>query len=230
MIFKVYGERNSGTTFLTKLLRTNFENIQTLDNIYITPKEVYSWKHSPPNNHLKQNKKDVVDFIIFRELNDWLISMFKNPYHLCFDCPEKDFEKFLTKKQKAETIKNSKWIDVESKEPLNIYDDNKTIFEIRYFKYLKTMKYFKENKNVVLINLSYLQNNDNCEIFINEIQKKYNLPVIGSQLILKHTKYNTFEKNRKYDIDIEKYDKIIQEKKHERIEKEINNLNFIIKT
>lgn len=229
MIFKVYGERNSGTNFLTKLLTKNFKNIHIYDNIYITKKEVYAWKHSPPNYHFKQNNTDVVDFIILRELNSWLLSMFKNPYHLCWECPEKSFEKFLTKKQEAETIEISKWIDVENKQPLNLSDDGKTIFEIRYFKFLKIMKYIEENKNVVLVNLSYLQNDDNCNKFINEIQNKYNFPISTPKLIMKHTKENTVKKNRDYHIDIENYDEIIQENKDKNIETYINDLTFFIK-
>lgn len=232
MIFKIYGERNSGTTFLTELLKKNFKNIKVEDNIHIKKNNknyIHGWKHSIPSYNFKQNNKDVVDFIIFRDLNSWLVSMFKTPYHLCYDCPEKDFNRFLTKKQESENLNNTKWINIENNLPISIDDDNKTIFEIRYFKYLNTMKYFNEHKNIVLVNLTYIQNNDNCKVFINEIQKKFNLPISIPQLILKHTKQNTLEKNINHNIDITKYNTIIEKNKDETIEKEINDLTFVIK-
>lgn len=230
MIFKIYGERNSGTTFLTQLLRINFKNITVYDNIYINKKEVFSWKHSEPSYKLKQNLPDVIDFIIFRDLESWLISMFKNPFHLSYDSPEKDFESFLTKKQKAETIHNTKWVDAITKQPISINDDNRSIFEIRYFKYNKTMDYFHNNKNIVLVNLSYLQNDENCKQFIHEIQKRFNLSITPAKLITKHTKENSKKKNRNYNIDIKKYNKIIEKCKNVKIENEIENLTFILKT
>ena len=230
MIFKIYGERNSGTNFLTNLLKLNFEGITIYDNVHVNKREIYAWKHSVPCYQFKNNLPYVVDFIIFRELNSWLISMFKNPYHLSYDAPEKNFERFITKVQKSETLHNTKWIDSITKQPISVNDDNKSIFEIRYFKFHKTMKYFEDNKNVILVNLSYLQNDENCKQFIHEIQKRYNLNISPPKLITKHTKENTIKKNRKYDVDINKYNEIIKKHKNTTVENIIENLRFIIKT
>lgn len=43
---------------------------------------VYHWKHGIPSDDYKQLNKLVVDIFIFRKLDEWLISMYHNNYHL----------------------------------------------------------------------------------------------------------------------------------------------------
>ena len=94
VLFKIYGERNSGTTFLTNLLEINkfLVNVHDVKN-YKGYTIITCWKHGIPINLAKTKDDCVVDIFIFRDLHSWLISMFHNQYHL-----EKihDFKRFLS--------------------------------------------------------------------------------------------------------------------------------------
>ena len=100
----VWGERNSGTNFLSEILKKNFEfsriNVQG-EVIYNDKKTtlIKNWKHGIPNNDYKKElSMRVVDIFIFRKLNSWLISMNKNPYDLI---PIENFNDFLKLPQKS---------------------------------------------------------------------------------------------------------------------------------
>lgn len=222
MLFKINGERNSGTNFIEKLIEKNFGNTfcqETIDNT------CFYWKHGIPRKEIKEKDDIVIDIFIFRELGEWLISMYKNPYHLI---RYKSFHNFLIKKQ----ISNEKKI----KEPETLleinYDDNgKDIFKIRYYKYLKIMDYFKTNNNIILVNHNFLKNNENCKIFLDEINKIYKIKNDNNwQYINEHTKTGDLLKYRIYDINLDDFQHIINSKKNVEIETELNNLTFIIKS
>lgn len=218
VLFRVNGERNSGTNFLTEILKINnfpYQNYEIKGNI------CKYWKHANPNNNPKN--ENIVDIFIFRNLDDWLVSMFKNPYELQNNW-KNNFELFLNIKQKS----NNYWKN-ENNETLNKDDNGKTIFEIRYYKFKKIMEYKKIYKNIILVNLSYIQKEKNLSIFLNFLHTKYNLNIDNNNytLNIKHTKNKTKNKNRTYDIDINKYCKIIDINKDKKIEKFINNLTYI---
>ena len=79
VLFKINGERNSGTNFLTQILEINkFPHYVTK----INKRVITHWKHGVPNDDCKKLDEKVVDIFIFRNLDTWLISMFKNPYEL----------------------------------------------------------------------------------------------------------------------------------------------------
>ena len=95
VIFKINGERNSGTNFLNKILYiNNFPTYKDKSN----RNKIYYWKHGIPTDDYKKLDEKVVDLFIFRNLEDWLISFSNNHYHL-----EKhnNFKDFLTLKQKS---------------------------------------------------------------------------------------------------------------------------------
>lgn len=135
VLFKINGERNSGTNFLNKILKKNgFPVYQHT----IIKKVVYHWKHGVPDSNQKKIDKRVVDIFIFRELNSWLISMFKNPYELK-QTWNNDFKLFLQTKH----LSNNYW-KKSNNETLNKDDNNKTIFEIREYKFNKIREYQKK--------------------------------------------------------------------------------------
>ena len=55
MIFKIYGERNSGTNFLARLLKSNFgdENV-FVDHLDLNTSICYYWKHGYPDNEFNK--------------------------------------------------------------------------------------------------------------------------------------------------------------------------------
>jgi hypothetical protein len=75
----INGERNSGTNFLTNVLKQN--KFPTYVGI-IKQNIFYHWKHGIPREDVKLLNDEVIDIFIFRTLEEWLISMYHNVYHL----------------------------------------------------------------------------------------------------------------------------------------------------
>jgi hypothetical protein len=203
MIYKIYGERNSGTNFLEKILKINF-------NITIQQNE---WKHSIP---LKK-EDDSTEFIIIRELPKWLSSMYSSPYHLN---RHKNFTDFLMLPQSVS----------EGEKDEHTVDNNKTIFDIRYSKYNGMMRHFNTYRRVCIVNLDYIQKDVNCNYFLKSINSIYKLnkttPYITNCL---HTKDNSTYKNRNTIIKSNDYLSIINSNLNDKIEHEIEALTFKIK-
>jgi len=225
MYWKIYGERNSGTNFLKKLIEKNFGN--TYGNEHgnkLINNKYYFWKHSNPINNSKNNieNKLVVKIFILRKLEPWLVSMYHNPYQLK---KKENFKSFLIDKQDLDTSIEHKYFNNTF---VNKDDKNKSIFQIRYFKYNRIKEYCKHNENIILVNLDYLQNDDNCIHFLNEINKKYKLNKKNFVLIDKHTKNDKQIKNIDYKINYKDYQQIIDLYKNPAIENEINKLTYYI--
>jgi hypothetical protein len=218
MLFKINGERNSGTNFLYKLLQANHFPVydQELKN-----KICYYWKHGIPDPAVKKLSNRVVDIFIFRNINSWLKSTWKNPYHLK---PIRNYKDFLTSKQMSIT---PNIYDHKTCQPVNIDDDHKTIFQIRYYKFNKILEYKDNNKDVIFVNLDYLQNSHNAHNFIQTLNDTYihnsHLNIVSE--ITKHTKDKSDQKNRIIDTDTN-CTNIINTYTDHKIESFINTLTF----
>lgn len=220
MLFKINGERNSGTNFLFNLLKLNGYNVfeqEIKNNI------CYYWKHGVPHNSIKNKDELVVDIFIFRDLEKWLISSWKNPYHLY---KIKDLHNFLTKKQYSN---EKKLKDFRTHKQLNANDNNKTIFQIRYYKFNKIIEYKNKNKNIILVNLDFIQNKKNCQKFLVTLHNHYfNYPKNDFIYELEnHTKSKNINDKNRYEnlsINLQKYSYQI----NEDIENYINSLTFEI--
>jgi len=225
--FKISGERNSGTQFMHQLIKTNFGNTFEEGSIKFDSKD-YIWKHGDPNNNMQENKTFIKIFVV-RKLESWLVSMFHNHYHLNnFN----NFKKFLTTPFKEDDVEKRKEFCIYGNIPVNFEDIDKTIFQVRYYKYLKIKEYCEQNENIILVSLEYLQNDDNCIHFLKEINHKYNFnkKEDNFKLIEKHTKNGNMNlKNRTYKINHEDYQLEIDNNKNIEIENEINNLTYFIK-
>ena len=213
--FKIRGERNSGTTFLERLLTVN--HIPT-DSQVETNGICYHWKHGAPTDLIQP----VIDIFIFRRLEEWLVSMSKNPYHLF---PFKDFSAFLTTRQQScETF----LLDHQTMRRLNEDDNDKTIFDIRYYKFNAMMDYTNKRPtgNIVFVNLSYLQ--ENTPAFLNALNARYlNLSDPSFITEMNHTKDPALNaKNRTYDIVISDYQDIVDARKNKAVEDFINHLEM----
>jgi len=224
MKFKINGERNSGTNFLRKLLDINFGGAfeQKQENNIVS-----FWKHGAPDNEIKKLYPKIVDIFIVRDLNKWLVSMFYNPYSLTRVF---NFKHFLLKKQ--ECRKENILIDSKTNECVNKDDEDKTIFDIRYYKLQLAFDYMEKNNNVVIINLDCLQNDILCNRFLEKIQEEYGFKPKVKKFItsIPHTKSKQDGiKNREYKIKPEDYKSIIDKHKIDKIEKEIYNM-FLMKS
>ena len=105
MLFKIYGERNSGTNFLTRLLKTNFgERYVFEDHLDLNTSICYYWKHGYPDQSLNLISDRIITIFIVRDLRKWLVSMFHNPYCLDFNNKNRSFEFFIKEKHQAELI------------------------------------------------------------------------------------------------------------------------------
>jgi len=157
--------------------------------------------------------------------------MYKKPYYLqyekcCFRC-------FLKRKQIVNRDK-SIWqvmINYRNNKILNISDDNKTIFEIRYQKLKSYFKYAHNSKNIIFVSHDYIKDPSNCSKFLHAINKKYNLGIDENHMINEITNHSvTHVKNSKstqYDIKIQEEErKIIERYKDDEIEDWVNNLTF----
>ena len=119
---KIYGERNTGTQFLSELIRLNFrveevpgtapKSIRKLQEFlpgkeliidiyfYLTYYRNLGWKHSvvkAPEDYEKYNicSKNLSFVTITKNPYSWLLSLYKRPYHQ-YILEKKDFETFLS--------------------------------------------------------------------------------------------------------------------------------------
>jgi len=219
MKVKIYGERNSGTNFLKNLLLVN--KLEPYDDI----KEgnvIYYWKHGIPDNSIKKRHKNLLEIFIFRRLDEWLVSMFYNPYELE---KKNTFHEFLTTPQ---NILPTDAVDFRTMKILNEDDQDKTIFDIRYYKINKIMEYKKSNNRVIFVSLEYLQNEANCRTFLESLKKKYGIYNMYHLItkIPRHTKTNQKGQNRIYPLNVMDYRETIDKNKNNEIENYINNLTF----
>ena len=222
----VNGERNSGTTFLAELLRKH--GLSVFDGVCVYKLHM-AWKHDFPGPELKLVGKNVVNFFIVRKLENWLITTHNKPHSLgTFGKP---FPNFLTEKQTLCTHW-TETICIKTNKQTNHFDENKTIFEIRYEKLKAYLRYFNENKNVVIVSLEYLQDENNCKHFLREISNKYGFEfstIVGS--VDEHVKTgDSGIKNTVYQTKITEVEEaIINSHKDRDLEKFVNTLTFVMK-
>lgn len=221
VLFKINGERNSGTKFLTQILHIN--NFPVYDEYTNDEGIVYHWKHGIPSEDYKELDEKVIDLFIFRNLDNWLITFYHHPYHLE---RHNNFKDFLILPQKSH---EKKIRDYRTNNFVNECDNGKTIFQIREYKFNKIMEYKKNNEDVILINLSFIQDEKNLSQFLYFLADKYIKTLKINDYICKveHTKDKGCYTNRKYNIDINEYRDIIDSNKNEEIENFINGLSFI---
>jgi hypothetical protein len=207
---KIYGERNSGTIYLEKLLKLNTNHIKIHSGRHDGGT---GWKHGFPKVRYVKPKQTLFIFII-RDVESWLKSMFKQPYHYYL---RKNIYDFINKPL---VIKENR---------LN-HDVNRSIFErgrildIRYRKIIAYQHFFRNIPHGIIISLKYLQ--ENHIAFLELLRDEYKINV-NKELknITKHTKNNKNIKNRNHNVDLDINKVKINSKINGKIEKFVNNLN-----
>ena len=226
MIFKINGERNSGTSFLYEIIKKNFGESRVVKSLNYPMCKTKFWPHGSPDPRVKQIDDCVVDIFIFRRLEPWLVSMFKNPYELR---RFHQFNEFLIGKQRPV----SPFTDYYTGKLVNYDDLDRTIFQIRYKKYKDIVDYCKNNDNCIVISLDFLQDETKCDSFIDLLKEMYNIDTeneenitsIETQLATGKKITTQSEKNRIY-FDVSEFNNDIDLWKDGEIENHINNLDL----
>lgn len=180
---------------------------------------IHHWKHAIPRSDVKEIEPKVIDLFIFRNLEEWLVSIFKNPYHMK---RVSDFDTFLTMKQSSI---DRVYLDYKTHKCINLDDNGKTIFEIRYYKFQKIMEYAK-HRDVIILNLDFIQNESNLLYFLQQLSRTYNIPIPNYITKIPHTKTRDSTINREYNVSIPRFQSIIYKCKNTEIEKFIKNINI----
>jgi len=221
---KIYGERCSGTNYLKELLKKNIK-----EQVYMhTDKNhiVNYWKHACPEE-IKSTERFTVKgdkilyIFIIRELDSWLKSFFKYQYHLV---KKKYFKQFV----KDPFVVKHTHKDYFSNKSINFDDEDKTVFELRYYK-INSYLEFAKTHDCIFVNLYWLQ--QNYKKFFDIIKENFSDIRINENIVNidKHTKTKNSIKNRTYnDIDIEEVRNLISNQTDKIMEDFVNNLTYKI--
>lgn len=177
----IYGERNSGTNFLKKLIDDNLIDINT-------PK--IDWKHGFPNLNLFDWTQTCFVFVI-RDVKSWINSMYYNPFHYKVNQSIQDFI------EQPLVPNGDDHAEIIMREPR----EQQTIFEVRYAKLQNYIDILNTQKvNGIIVNLEDLQT-DNGEYFLHKLCKEFYLTRKKEfNPILKHTKNGKSYHNRQYPV------------------------------
>jgi len=204
---KVYGERNSGTHYVTQLLEENIQDVGLHSGFY---KDITGWKHGYPKTENYDIKTTLFIFLI-RDINPWLKSMYKNPYSYNADMNIEDF--FANTLVLEESYEDH---------DVHVYEgEQQNILDIRYMKIKAYIECYTKVPHAILINLDEIQTDYNK--FLLNLHRKYNIKLteVLNDITL-HTKTYNKQRNRIYDIELP-YN-IISSKINHRIEKIVFNL------
>lgn len=209
---KIYGERNSGTTYISGLMLNNYRIVWKdptgIDIHDGNALDGDGWKHGKPLDFLF-NKKETLFIVIIRNLEDWLLSMYHNSYHIrpISEYGKGDFNNFITKKGFSLQYNMMEYFPIKHKFKkihLNAvrFERNKNMFDLRYTKFEEYKKLIVSS-NIAFINLKYFQANP--RVVFDHLDKEYGLSqyrLPNFYNIEKHVKSGKKEKSRKYDKNI----------------------------
>ena len=196
---KIYGERNTGTTYLTGLIRRNIvckvvksrppfwlrkihklipNNNEILRDLYFSiRKNNLGWKHAFVNEKLfepiQRNQNDFLILTLTKNPYSWLLSMYRRPYHssnnLKIHGTEQTFEDFLSHEWTCLKRENSPKILLQN--PIELWN-------------LKNDAYLKlSNKtNYKAINIKYENVLIDHKKVLKELAKTANLKFVKSEI------------------------------------------------
>jgi hypothetical protein len=176
--FTIFGERCSGTNYLEKLIKANFDIDVTWD---------HCWKHFFGHNTFSPIADDTLFIGIIRNEIDWLNSFYRQKYHVSpklHTLPEFLFNKFYSVRDDGSIMLG----DLN----YNTLDKYSNIFELRRMKneYLTNIMPQKVKNYMVL---DYDDLCVNYSSILDIIQKKFNLTPINDTYINIYT-YKGFKK------------------------------------
>lgn len=198
-VIKIWGERNSGTIFLERLLKANFTRTKIISSIQSGGVNDL-WKHSTLTREMYTNltskfeNEKILEIVVVRDIESWCTSMWNNPYHLYTQRPAtKSMLDFLRTK-----ITKSVMVERDPKGMSVSRDDvGRDIIEIRYHKLVHLIDYMGISPNIIVVNLDYLQNNTLS--FLKNISSSFSIYQVEKPIVnIKHTKCGRMIKNRNY--------------------------------
>jgi len=210
---KIFGERNSGTTYLYKLLENNLIDVKLCNVGYDGGT---GWKHGVPKMELFNEEEEFLFIFIVRELESWLKSMYKNQYN--FKKIEK-IEDFLIKKLESNDRRMLHDMNV------NKEIEEQDVMSVRYSKLRSFLDFYEDVSNGIFVNMSYLQENE--KKFVEFLMREYGLGIRNKFRGVKtHTKSRKIrEKNRVYDVKLP----LVLIRKDEELENEVEKLKAEMK-
>ena len=154
----VWGERCSGTNFLHRLLQLNFPMVDVVDG------SGPHWKHGYPG--CATNPQETLHVWIVRDMASWLTSLFRNPYHYYRAAT---FGDFLRNKLKHR--------DDEDNDQVKDPRDRTTPLDLRYRKARAHRQFWNTSPHAAHVHMKWLQCPGNDTRFVQELVKRYNLPL-----------------------------------------------------
>ncbi|MBM1220447.1 sulfotransferase domain-containing protein [Ponticoccus sp. SC2-23] len=180
--FQVFGERGSGTNFLTQFLRRNLK---------ITFRSQYGWKHGIPVAVGYRHESLIAG--IYRDPIDWLVSLFQVPRTTYAAQVPDDFSQFIRSPFMGVTSHNDDdyWRDgtnatvPEDCPPQYLQLDRHPItgqppatpMHLRNFKLASLLGFKNRVNNLALIQYEHLK--ENRRAVIERISTFYDLPISG---------------------------------------------------
>lgn len=162
----IKGERCSGTNYLQKLIETNFTEVKC--------QHLLGWKHSYLNTfeNSLHDSDEFLTIILFRNIYDWLKSLYSEPHHLYLDSSLKEtknlsFSEFI--RTKFYQSNNSRELICE-RHPFTL-EHPKDLFEIRKWKNQNFLNHQKVLKNVLYLKYEDLESNP--EKVIDDINNRW---------------------------------------------------------
>lgn len=233
---RIYGERNSGTNFVSQLLISNFP-VQVVNNVYKKSGDytnVYDWKHETP---VAKQEETIVDILIVRKLVPWLYSFFKTQWHLQYKEP---LDAFLSTPLEVNSSMSSQLNERPNEKTdcgtkfINYRDQYLSIFELRYLKWKEMYHYFHSNKNVVLLQVDRIQTDMyECELFLKKLNQMYDFMPMEHFRFKPITTYKSGKRQYIPSLKEKKLKteekKIIADKKDKLLENQIDQLYYILK-
>ena len=183
----ILGERNSGTNWLHGLIQANFKGK------YTVPQHFKGWKHHTCGKAFYDRYKDVMKTTLFifviRDVEPWLKSMFRTPYHIPH--PPRNFDQFLTKPM---------FFGIEGDDP-----ELMTIFQRRYNVIRSYFESFDHHngQHAIFVNLEQIQQ-DKGKNLINTIVSEFECTdcINDFQSCDRHTKTRQFCQNRSSNLRV----------------------------
>lgn len=193
------------------------------------------WKHGFPRKATKLIAERVINIFIVRNLDNWLVSMYHKPYYL-FKHKDDNFLNFLKRSQRISSRKGCQMeaYNAENGKPLNWFDDDKTIFDIRTMKLKSYIRFANKHPDIVFVNTEWLQKPENCHKFLCKLDDVFKFGINREKLVTE-IDYNC--KKPEIKEKISKYPQLIYENernlinrmKHDEIEDWVKILKYDIK-
>jgi len=216
-MIKIYGERNTGTNYLSKLINLNLHAIQIegiapqkilklqklapgkelIRDLYfqLSFNKNLGWKHSCINSYKLKNsilykKNSPAIITLTKNPYAWLLSLYRNPYHQHYR-KKPDFKTFLL--QPWKTVLRDK-LQSNLENPIELWNQ-------------KNSSYIQDD----YLNLTSESIIKNPEAIIDEISQKFNIQKKNNHFINYHQSTKERKKDNNYYLDYYQNEKWQQE-------------------